>query len=146
MAINEAASQAELVGRASDLVEVIRKHVPWQEENRVLHEEVLRAVTRAGIMKMRVPVRYGGAESDVRTLSAVIAELARGDGAVGWTISTYTMGSWLAGLFPDEVQDEIFADPSVRICGGVNPSGVATPVDGGVVLNGRWDFVSGARD
>ncbi|MFC9332066.1 acyl-CoA dehydrogenase family protein, partial [Kitasatospora sp. NPDC057015] len=144
MTINEAGSQSELVGRATDLVELIRKHIPWQEENRVLHEDVLQAVTDAGIMKMRVPLRYGGSEADVRTVSAVISELARGDGAVGWTISTYTMGSWLAGLFPDEVQDEIFADPSVRICGGVNPSGTAVPTDGGVVLNGRWHFVSGA--
>ncbi|MFJ9522333.1 acyl-CoA dehydrogenase family protein [Kitasatospora sp. NPDC101801] len=144
MTINEATPQAELVGRATELIEVIRKHVPWQEEHRVLHDEVLQAITDAGIMKMRVPVRYGGAESDVRTVSAVISELARGDGAVGWTISTFTMGSWLAGLFPDEVQDEIFADPGVRICGGVNPSGIATPTDGGVILNGRWHFVSGA--
>ncbi|MBM9503193.1 acyl-CoA dehydrogenase family protein [Actinacidiphila acididurans] len=144
MTINEAPPQADLVSRATDLVDVIRKHVAWQEEHRVMHEEVLQEIIDAGILKMRVPMRYGGSEVDVRTVSAVISELARGDGAVGWTISTFTMGSWLAGLFPDEVQDEIFADPSVRICGGVNPSGVATPTDGGVILNGRWHFVSGA--
>jgi alkylation response protein AidB-like acyl-CoA dehydrogenase len=144
MTIVEAPPQADLVGRATDLVEMIRKHVPWQEEHRVIHEDVLQGIIDAGIMRMRVPVRYGGYESDVRTVSAVISELARGDGSVGWTISTFTMGAWLAGLFPDEVQDEIFADPSVRICGGVTPTGVATPTDGGVVLNGRWHFVSGA--
>jgi alkylation response protein AidB-like acyl-CoA dehydrogenase len=144
MTIIEAPPQAELVGRATDLVELIRKHAAWQEENRVIHEEVLQGITDAGIMKMRVPVRYGGYESDVRTVSAVITELARGDGSVGWTISTLTMGSWLAGLFPDEVQDEIFANPDVRIAGGVNASGIATPTEGGVILNGRWHFNSGA--
>jgi 3-hydroxy-9,10-secoandrosta-1,3,5(10)-triene-9,17-dione monooxygenase len=144
MTINEAPPQTDLVGRATDLVEMIRKHAAWQEENRVIHEEVLQGVTDAGIMKMRVPVRYGGYESDVRTISSVISELGRGDGAVGWTISAFTLGSWLAGLFPDEVQDEIFADSSVRICGGISPSGVATPADGGVVIDGRWKFVSGA--
>ncbi|GIG58237.1 acyl-CoA dehydrogenase [Longispora fulva] len=144
MTISDAPPQTDLVGRATGLVEVIRKHATWQEENRVLHEEVLQGLTDAGIMKMRVPVRYGGYESDVRTITSVISELARGDGAVGWTVSTWTMGSWLAGLFPDEVQDEIFSDPSVRLCGGVTASGVATPTDGGVILNGRWHFVSGA--
>lgn len=144
MTIIEAPPQADLVGRATDLVELIRKHVAWQDEHRVIHEEVLQGIVDAGIMKMRVPVRYGGYESDVRTVSAVISELARGDGSVGWTISTLTMGSWLAGLFPDEVQDEIFADPNVRIAGGVNASAIATPTDGGVILNGRWHFNSGA--
>jgi alkylation response protein AidB-like acyl-CoA dehydrogenase len=144
MTINAAPPQTDLVGRATDLVETIRKHVAWQEENRVLHEDVLQGITDAGIMKMRVPVRYGGYESDVRTISSVISELGRGDGAVGWTVSAFTLGSWLAGLFPDEVQDEIFADSSVRICGGVSPSGVATPTEGGVIVNGRWHFVSGA--
>ncbi|MFL6111499.1 MAG: acyl-CoA dehydrogenase family protein [Catenulispora sp.] len=144
MTIQEAPPHTDLVGRATDLVEMIRKHVVWQEENRVLHEEVLQGITDAGIMKMRTPVRYGGYESEVRTISAVISELGRGDGAVGWTISAFTLGSWLAGLFPDEVQDEIFADPSVRICGGISPTAVATPTDGGVIIDGRWKFVSGA--
>ncbi|WP_367127475.1 acyl-CoA dehydrogenase family protein [Saccharothrix sp. HUAS TT1] len=144
MTISEAPPQVDLVGRATDLVPLIRKHVAWQDEHRVIHEDVIQGIIDAGIMKMRVPVRYGGYESDVRTVSAVISELARGDGSVGWTISTLTMGSWLAGLFPDEVQDEIFADPNVRIAGGVNASGIATPTDGGVILNGRWHFNSGA--
>lgn len=144
MTISEVPPEAGLVGRATDLVPLIRKHVAWQDEHRVIHEEVIQWITDAGIMKMRVPVRYGGYESDVRTVSAVISELARGDGSVGWTISTLTMGSWLAGLFPDEVQDEIFADPNVRIAGGVNASAIAVPTKGGVILNGRWHFNSGA--
>jgi alkylation response protein AidB-like acyl-CoA dehydrogenase len=140
----EAPQRTELVGRAADLVGLIRKHALWQEENRILHEEVLRAVADAGLLKMRVPVRYGGLESDVRTVCEVLAELARGDGSVGWTIATMTLACTQVGLFPDEVQDEIFADPDVRICGTASPGGIATPVDGGVVLNGEWHFNSGA--
>jgi len=48
-------------------------------------------------------------------------------------------------MFPDEVQDEVFADPDSRICGTLSPSGTATPVAGGVVVNGRWQFISGAH-
>ncbi|WP_344447438.1 acyl-CoA dehydrogenase family protein, partial [Kitasatospora nipponensis] len=122
MTTTEASTSAELVRRATELVPLIRKHAAWQEENRVLHEEVLQGVADAGLMKMRVPVRYGGFESDVRTVCDVITELARGDGSVGWTVSTMTISSWLAGLFPDEVQDEIFADPDVRIGSSVSPN------------------------
>jgi alkylation response protein AidB-like acyl-CoA dehydrogenase len=136
--------RAELVGRASDLVGLIRKHAMWQEEHRLLHDEVLQAVHDAGLLKMRIPVHYGGFESDVRTVCEVLAELARGDGSVGWTIATLTLASSQVGMFPDEVQDEILADPNVRICGTASPNGTAVPTDGGVILNGKWHFNSGA--
>jgi alkylation response protein AidB-like acyl-CoA dehydrogenase len=58
-------------------------------------------------------------------------------------MNTWTIGFWLAGLFPDETQDEIFADPEVRIGNSVSPNGVAVPTEGGVVLNGRWPFSTG---
>ncbi|WP_405019910.1 acyl-CoA dehydrogenase family protein [Kitasatospora sp. NBC_00070] len=139
----EAPTSAQLVRRATELVPLIRRHAAWQEEHRALHPEVLRGVAEAGLMKMRVPARYGGFESDVRTVCEVISELARGDGSVGWTVSTMTISSWLAGLLPDQVQDEIFADPDVRIGSSVSPNGVAVPTEGGVVLNGRWPFSTG---
>lgn len=144
MTITKVPARAELVGRATDLVDLIRKHAMWQEEHRVLHEEVLQAVLDAGLLKMRVPLRYGGYESDVRTVCEVVAELARGDGSVGWTIGTLTLACTQAGLFPDEVQDEIFADPDVRICGSASPGGIAVPTEGGVILNGEWHFNTGA--
>ncbi|TML21728.1 MAG: acyl-CoA dehydrogenase [Actinobacteria bacterium] len=144
MTIIEAPSRADLVQRATELVPLIQKHAPWQEENRVLHDEVLNALADAGLLKMRIPVRYGGSVPDIRTVLDVVAELGRGDGSTGWTISTMTIGSWLAGLLPDEAQDEIFADPDVRLCGSVGPNGVAVPTDGGYILNGRWHFNTGA--
>jgi alkylation response protein AidB-like acyl-CoA dehydrogenase len=51
----------------------------------------------------------------------------------------------MAGLFPDEVQDEVFSTPDVRVCGTLSPAGTAIPQPGGgVVLNGQWGFISGA--
>ncbi|WP_216216102.1 acyl-CoA dehydrogenase family protein [Amycolatopsis aidingensis] len=143
MTTTEAPSGTELVGRAGDLVELARKHATWQDENRLLHDEVLRGIVDAGLHKMRIPVRYGGYESNTATVADVIAELARGDGSVGWTMNTWAIGCWLAGLFPDETQDEIFADPEVWIGNSVSPNGVATPTDGGAILNGKWPFSTG---
>ena len=51
-----------------------------------------------------------------------------------------------AGLFPDEVQDEVFATPDVRVCGTLSPSGTAMPASGGFTVNGRWNFISGALE
>jgi alkylation response protein AidB-like acyl-CoA dehydrogenase len=51
----------------------------------------------------------------------------------------------MACLFPDDVQDEVFATPDVRVCGTLSPSAMAAPAEGGVVVNGKWQFISGAH-
>ncbi|MCC8249763.1 acyl-CoA dehydrogenase family protein [Saccharothrix luteola] len=136
--------QVELVRRASELVPVLRSHATWTEENRRLHEESVEALTAAGVFKLRLPRRYGGYERDTRTLVEVAAELARGDGSTAWTASVYGIAGWMACMFPDEVQDEVFSTPDVRVCGTLSPSGMAIPTDGGLVLNGKWGFITGA--
>ncbi|HEV8562768.1 MAG TPA: acyl-CoA dehydrogenase family protein [Actinophytocola sp.] len=141
----ETPTRGELVGRAADLVDLIRKHAPWQEENRVLHDEVVQGVVDAGLFRLRAPRHYGGYESDTATVCGVIAELARGDGSVAWCANTWTLGSWMVGLFPDEVQDEISADQDARIGNSISPNGVAVPTDGGVILNGKWPFSTGVQ-
>ncbi|OKI01274.1 acyl-CoA dehydrogenase [Streptomyces sp. CB02923] len=144
MTLTAVPSGAELVSRAEELVPRLRSHAVWMEENRGLHDDVLGALRESGLLRMRVPLRYGGFESDMRTTVGVISELARGDASVAWTTAVYAISTWMAGLFPDEVQDEIFADPDVRISGILSPTVQAVPVEGGVVLNGRWAFNSGA--
>jgi len=143
MTITDTTQHTELVGRATELVPLIREHAAWQEENRGMHDEVLKAMIDAGLMRMRIPHRYGGYEADMRTVCSVLSELSRGDGSVGWIAATLAIGAWLTGLFPDEVQDEIFAEPDVRLGGSITPNGIAVPTDGGVILNGKWPFSTG---
>ncbi|WP_332888600.1 acyl-CoA dehydrogenase family protein [Actinophytocola xanthii] len=138
-------TSSELVQRASDMVPLLQKYAPWAEENRRLADEALEAMADAGLFRMRVPTRYGGYESDVRTVSEVVAELARGDGSTSWTTAVWMISTWIAGMFPDEVQDEIFATPDVRVCGILSPTATAVPTDGGIVVNGRWAFNSGVQ-
>ncbi|RSD10781.1 acyl-CoA dehydrogenase family protein [Amycolatopsis eburnea] len=137
-------SREELVRRAQDLVPLLQKNAVWHEENRRLHDDTLEALGDAGFFKLRVPKRYGGFEVDTATLNAVLVELARGDGAVGWTTSVWNIPGWMVGMFPDAVQDEVYSTPDVRVCGTLSPGGQAVPTDGGYVVNGRWGFISGA--
>lgn len=144
MTLIESRPRPDLVRRATELVEPIRKHAAWHEEHRELHPEVLDALTEAGLLKMRIPARYGGSVPDMRTVVDVVAELARADGSVGWSCVSFTMASWLSSLVPDETQDAIWADPDVRFCGSVELNGIAEPTDGGYVLNGKWHFNTGS--
>ncbi|MEW2378584.1 acyl-CoA dehydrogenase family protein [Micromonospora sp. NPDC047812] len=145
MEITQAPPRAELVRRASELVPLLREKAVWMDENRQLHPDVIEAITDAGLLKMRVPVRYGGYESDMGTVVDVLAELGRGDGSTAWTVAVWSISTWLTGLFPDEVQDEVFSTPDVRVCGILSPGAMAVPTDGGYIVNGKWSFNTGAQ-
>jgi alkylation response protein AidB-like acyl-CoA dehydrogenase len=141
----EVPTREELVRRAADLRPVLQKHANWAEENRRVHDESIEAIAEAGFFKLRTPVRYGGFESDTRTLVDVATELGRADGSTAWTASVYWIPTWMTCLFPDAVQDEVFSTPDVRVCGTLSPTAMAAPADGGIVVNGQWGFISGAH-
>jgi len=142
--MNAAPSREELLARAKDLIPTFSKNAPWQEDNRLLHEESIKTLTEAGFLRMTLPKRYGGFESDTTTIVDVLAELAVGDGTVSWVTTVWALSTWLTSLFPDEVQDEVIGAGDVRISGTFAPSAAGVPVDGGIVLNGKWAFNSAA--
>lgn len=144
MSKTDVPTREQLVQRASDLVPLLQKNAAWSEENRRLHDETVEALADAGIFRLRVPKRYGGFECDTRTLIDVATQLGRGDGSTAWTASVYWIPGWMTCMFPDHVQDEVFSTPNVRVCGTLSPSAMAVPTDGGIVVNGKWGFVSGA--
>jgi 3-hydroxy-9,10-secoandrosta-1,3,5(10)-triene-9,17-dione monooxygenase len=137
--------RTELLRRAVELGPWLRANAQAAEDRRRLSEDLLQALAGSGLLRMRVPRRYGGYESDMRTVTEVLAELARGDGSTAWTASVWLVSSWLVGLFPDAVRDEVFADPDVRISGNLSPGAVVVPTDGGYLANGTWRFNTGAQ-
>jgi alkylation response protein AidB-like acyl-CoA dehydrogenase len=136
--------RAELARRAELLVPVLREQATWSETNRRLSDEAVAAMTDAGVFRMRVSERLGGYEVDAATLVDVGIEIGRGDGSAGFNVAAWWIMTWQVGLFPDEVQEEVFADPNTRICGTLAPTGTGVAKDGGIVVNGRWGFNSGA--
>ncbi|WP_367130264.1 acyl-CoA dehydrogenase family protein [Saccharothrix sp. HUAS TT1] len=140
-----APSREELVGRATELAPLLAKDALWQEENRVLHDNTIEALTESGLLKLTLPARYGGYECDTTTLVDVLSEIALGDGAASWVATVWNISTWLTGLFPDHVQDQVLGSGDVRICGTFAPHGVGVPTEGGIVLDGRWSFNTGAR-
>ena len=134
----------DTVARAAAALPVLREHAAWNEENRRLHEEVVDALAEAGVFRLRVPRRHGGSEASFETLVRVGTTLGSGDGAAAWTASVYWIPTWMVGQFPEQVQEEVFSTPDVRVCGTLSPGGSGEPVDGGLRVNGQWKFISGA--
>ena len=106
-----------------------------------MHEQFL----AAGFYDLYVPRRYGGLELSVPAYVHVIQEVARGCVSTAWCLGlamnhALMVGSW----WPQEAQDEIFANGDFRAGSVAAPVGAATPTDDGWEINGQVAFASGA--
>jgi alkylation response protein AidB-like acyl-CoA dehydrogenase len=134
---------AELVARARELQPMLREHAARIEADRRVTSECMDALGAAGLFKISVPKRYGGYETDLRTMLDVSAAVAEGDGSAGWVVALTNVCNWLGGLFPAQAQDEIFAGEP-RITGVLTPTATTRKVDGGWQVSGRWYYNSGS--
>jgi len=139
-----AATRAELVARAVALRPLLREHAAAAEDNRRLSDEVNDVLTRAGMFRMLIRKQYGGYQADLRTVLEVTEALAEADSSASWVVSVGSVSSWIACVCSEQAQQDIFgADSDARFAGGVGPT-VATPVEGGLRLSGRWGYASGS--
>jgi alkylation response protein AidB-like acyl-CoA dehydrogenase len=136
---------AELVGRATSLVPLIREYATQGSEARRVAPEVVKALEDADIFRLLVPKRCGGHGASLRTVFEAVAEVARGDGSTGWIAALMTVATGFASTASAELQEEIFgANPKAKLCGIFAPGGTSERVDGGYVISGRWPYASGS--
>ncbi|PWT82504.1 MAG: acyl-CoA dehydrogenase [Blastocatellia bacterium] len=124
---------------------MLRANAAAAETARRVSPETLDSLSEAGIFRMTAPKRFGGQEVDFQTQCDVLAEIARGCPSTSWVATIYSAMSWLAGVFPDEAQEEVFATRDPRISGVFSPTGTAVRVSGGLSVNGRWPFNTGCH-
>ena len=116
------------------------------ERGRRVPPDLIEGLSAAGCFRMLVPRSHGGDELALPAHMRVIEELAWADGSAGWTVMIGGEAPVLLGKLPGETFDAIYAaGPDVILAGTVNPTGVATPIDGGFRVTGRWSFASGCQ-
>lgn len=133
----------DAVKQAAGLVPTLRKNALRVDEERRLVEENIDGLTSIGFYRSLIPRKYGGRELDLPTISRVLTELGSGCPSTAWVAATAAVSSWMAGHFPASAQDEIFADPDVRVCGSFTPQAVLEKKGGAYVLNGKWPYNTG---
>src|SRR5690349_6265514 len=136
-------TQSELVDRAAKLQPLLRKHHADSEVQRRQSDEVVEALTTAGLFKLNKPRKFGGYPIDLRTTLRITETLAEADGSAGWVVGLATTSSWAATHGSDRLQQEIFADPDARFAGSGMPN-PARRENGGLRLTGRWGYASGS--
>ncbi|HET9602286.1 MAG TPA: acyl-CoA dehydrogenase family protein [Acidimicrobiales bacterium] len=116
------------------------------ERARRIPPDLVTQLREAGCFRALVPRRLGGAQVDLMDHMRVIRELARADGSVGWTVMIGSSGPVILGTLPPATFDGLYASgPDMVGAGTFNPTGVATPVEGGYRATGRWAFASGCQ-
>nr|WP_322723429.1 acyl-CoA dehydrogenase family protein [Streptomyces spongiae] len=105
----------------------------------------VRDLLASGLIRIGTPDRFGGVGLDIDTAFAVSWELGRGCGSTAWCYAVWTTHNWWLGHFPEQCQEEYFADGSDTLSSSaLNPAnGTAERVSGGFRVSGRWTFSSG---
>jgi alkylation response protein AidB-like acyl-CoA dehydrogenase len=129
-----------------DLAPEIRARASEIEAARRLPPDLVADLTAAGCFRAIVPSSHGGVALDLPDAGLLLSELAKADGSVAWTVMIGAAAPMLLGRLPRSTFDDIYGDgPDVIVAGAFNPTGTATPVDGGFRVTGQWAFASGCQ-
>src|SRR5437870_311315 len=133
--------------RARELVPILAAAGDEIERGREVTRPVVDAMIERGIFRMLLPRSLGGAELDPLTYTAVLEELARGDGSPAWCLGQNSGCSMIAPYLPPETAREVFGGPRGILAWGPDLPGAgrAVAVEGGYRVTGLWGFATGSR-
>ena len=128
---------------ARDIATLARESAPQTERERRLPDPLVAELRGSGLMLAGAPEEVGGLELPPAEALRSAEAIARGDASAGWCVSIAATSSLLAAYLPDATRAQLFDAPE-RIAAGVwAPRGQGRPVDGGLVVSGRWAYCSG---
>ncbi|WP_026400969.1 acyl-CoA dehydrogenase family protein [Actinomadura rifamycini] len=124
--------------------EEIRELGPVNERLGKLDDKAAKVLRDSGVIRMLQPGTHGGLEAHPREFAEAVMGIASLDGSTGWVAGIVGLHPWEMAMADPRVQQEIWGDdPDTWIASPYAPMGVARPVDGGYIFNGRWQFSSG---
>src|SRR5579859_5435086 len=133
-----------VIAAVADLLPVFRQRAQETEDNRDVPAGSVKALTEAGFFRLLQPASHGGLEADPIAFYTAVRLIASACGSTGCVASVLGVHPWQLALFPPRAQEDVWgADQGTRMSSSYAPTGRATIVDDGYVLDGRWSFSSG---
>ena len=143
MAQRDTAGFSDLLAEAEKISELARELAVDNERERRLVPPLVDRLRDSGLMRAGALRTLGAAQAPPGIALECAETIARGDAATGWCVSIGITSSLLAGYLPEEGAVEALGDPRAIAAGVWAPRGTARPVDGGLLVSGRWAFCSG---
>jgi 3-hydroxy-9,10-secoandrosta-1,3,5(10)-triene-9,17-dione monooxygenase len=138
-------TQEEALARAQAIADtVVRTRIVTAEARRRQPRETIEAMQEAGLVRLLVPRRWGGHELSFDALAEIVIAVGRVDASAAWCLGFLLVHGWLLARFPEEAQQDVWEqNPDALLAVSIIPVGQATPVEGGYLLRGTWNYVSG---
>ncbi|MEZ5854533.1 MAG: acyl-CoA dehydrogenase family protein [Hyphomicrobiaceae bacterium] len=130
---------------AAKLGPAIRDAADTVERTRRFPEPLLSALFASGLLHLFLPKSLGGSEAHPSDYFDAVAEVARHDGSVAWNMFVANSAALIAPHLAPETAATIFAGGRTLIAWGPPNGCRLKAVEGGYLVNGRWDFASGSR-
>ena len=115
-----------------ELLPVLRDRAQETEDRRALSAETVKSLAETGFFRLLQPARFGGFEADPMHFYTAVRLIAGACGSTGWVASVIGVHAWQMGLFPDQAQQDVWAEDSgTRMSSSYAPTGKVRAVEGG---------------
>lgn len=135
-----------------EIIPLLRDHAKESEDLGEIPQTALKAADDAGVFKLSLPIERGGAACGSRDSTEVIYEIAKGDPALAWIVMVALGRTREAGSYDIQMVEELYGEADSWVgplIAGGSPDGkhpaLATKVEGGWAVEGRWAFTSGSK-
>ncbi|GIH71356.1 acyl-CoA dehydrogenase family protein [Sphaerimonospora thailandensis] len=109
-----------------------------------LDDQAAKVLRETGVIRMLQPKTHGGLEVHPREFAETVMKIASLDGSTGWVAGVVGVHPWEMAFADPRVQQEVWGEnQDTWMASPYAPMGVARPVEGGYIFNGRWQFSSG---
>ena len=134
----------ELLRRADALRPLLRARQAECEEAGELPADTNHRFMAAGFYRILQPRIFGGYEFALPDFIRVMIAIARGCSESAWVLALTSGHTVLAAQLAESAQRNVFgATGDFRAPGVGMPTGVGVLSDGGIRVNGAWDYASG---
>lgn len=133
-----------VLDKTAELADQLREQAVEAEKIGKLTDDTVKMMKQAGHIRLLQPAKFGGQEVHPREFAETVMALAALDPAAGWINGVVGVHPYQLAYADPRVAAEIWADDvDTWVASPYAPQGIARPVDGGYIFNGRWQFSSG---
>ena len=139
-----ATSDSTALDAARRLAPELSERAAEAEKLRTIPTDLVDKLRAAKLFRLGLPAALGGLECDPVTIVETMEEIARADGSAGWITFIGSTNFSLAWLEQTVAKEMVAKRPDSIVAAGFAPTATARLDGDDLVVNGRWNFSSGA--